>query len=201
MLLQLFSRLKQKVKGLDAPRFQIEEDIELRLLEERHTEELFVLVNGNRHYLREWLPWLDNNRSIEDTEEFLRDSLEQFRVNNGFQCGIWYRGELAGVIGYHRIDWVNRATSIGYWLGAGFQGMGLMTKACRALINYAFDEMRLNRVEIRCAVENRKSRAIPERLGFKEEGVIRQAEWLYDRFVDHVVYGMIQTEWREGRDR
>jgi len=194
MLLELFSRLRQKVKGLEAPRFKIEDDIELRLLEERHAEELFTLMNLNRQYLREWLPWLDNNRSIEDTEEFLRDSLEQFRINNGFQCGIWFQGELAGVIGYHKIDWVNRATSIGYWLGARFQGMGLMTKVCRVLIDYAFNELRLNRVEIRCAVENKKSRAIPERLGFKKEGVIRQAEWLYDRFVDHMVYGMLRSE-------
>ncbi len=195
MLLELFSRIRRKVKGIGIPHFQIEEGPELRLLEEQHEEELFALTNQNRQYLREWLPWLDNNKSLEDTEEFIRDSLEQFRSNNGFQLGIWSQGELAGVIGYHKIDWVNRATSIGYWLGARFQGKGLMTRACRALTSYAFKELKLNRVEIRCAVKNRKSRAIPIRLGFKEEGVIREAEWLYDRFVDHVVYGMLRSEW------
>jgi ribosomal-protein-serine acetyltransferase len=194
----LFSQIIQKFKdgrNLIA-RFEIDNETELRLLKEQHTEELFSLMNQNREYLREWLPWLDANKSPEDTKEFIRDSLEQFTNNNGFQSGIWFKGKLAGVIGYHKIDWANRATSIGYWLGASFQGKGLMTKACRILVDYAFNEFGLNRVEIRCAVENKKSRAIPERLGFKEEGIIRQAEWLYDRFVDHVVYGMLASEWQ-----
>lgn len=177
-------------------RFGIDDETELRLLKERHAEELFVLMNQNRKYLREWLPWLDTNKSLDDTEEFIKGSLEQFANNSGFQSGIWFRGRLVGVIGYHKIDWANRATSIGYWLGASFQGKGLMTKACRVLVDYAFNEFGLNRVEIRCAVENKKSRAIPQRLGFREEGIIRQAEWLYDRFVDHVVYGMLASEWQ-----
>lgn len=198
-LLGFFSNIKKRFKSVGTPHFQIDEDTELYLLEEQHAEALFVLTDQNRQYLREWLPWLDNNMSLEDTEDFVRDSLEQFRNNNGFQMGLWYEGRLAGVIGYHRIDRANRATSIGYWLGASFQGKGLMTRACRALIDYAFNDLRLNRVEIRCAAKNAKSRAIPLRLGFKEEGVIRQSEWLYDHYVDHVVYGMVKNEWQNSR--
>jgi len=89
----------------------------------------------------------------------------------------------------------NRSTSIGYWLGERFQGSGVMTKSCKALIEYAFRELKLNRVEIRCAEKNLRSRAIPERLGFVNEGMIREAEWLYDHFVDHVVYGVLAREW------
>ena len=87
-------------------------------------------------------------------------------------------------------------TSLGYWIGEAYQGRGLVTASCRALITHAFDEARLNRVEIRCAVENRKSRAIPARLGFRQEGLLRDAEWLYDHFVDHVVYATLVKEWR-----
>jgi len=97
------------------------------------------------------------------------------------------------------MDWANRAASVGYWLGEAHQGRGTMTKACSALTSHAFSGMGLHRIEIRCAVENRKSRAIPERLGFRNEGLIRDAEWLYDRFVDHVVYGMLETEWHSAR--
>ncbi len=175
--------------------FRIDGNTELRLLEERHVPELFRLVDQNRAYLREWLPWLDDNTSPADTKKFVRHSLDKFAANNGFQVGIWFRGKLVGVIGYHGVDWVNRSTSIGYWLAAAYQGQGLVTRACQALVDYAFTEWSLNRVEIRCAVGNRKSRAIPGRLGFKEEGIIRQPEWLYDHFVDHVVYGMLASEW------
>jgi ribosomal-protein-serine acetyltransferase len=65
------------------------------------------------------------------------------------------------------------------------------------LVDYAFNELGLNRLEIRCATENTKSRAIPQRLGFKQEGTIRQAEWLYDHYVDLVVYGILASEWSD----
>ncbi len=197
-MIALFSRIIEKFKyGRNLmTRFGIDGEAELRLLKEQHAEELFALMNLNREYLQQWLPWLGTHTSLEDTRDFIRGSLEQFANNNGFHLGIWFRGRLAGVIGYHKIDWINRATSIGYWLGASFQGRGLMTRACRTLVDYAFNGFGLNRVEIRCAVENKKSRAIPERLGFREEGIIRQAEWLYDRFVDHVIYGMLASEWQ-----
>jgi ribosomal-protein-serine acetyltransferase len=106
---------------------------------------------------------------------------------------------LAGVIGYDAIDWENRSTEVGYWLGEGYQGKGLATAACRALVDHAFKELGLNRVSIACATENKKSCAIPERLGFRREGVVRQAEWLYDHFVDHVVYAALASEWQARR--
>ena len=70
-----------------------------------------------------------------------------------------------------------------------------MTRVAEALTEYAFKELALNKVEIRVAVGNKKSRSIPERLGFINEGCIRQAEWLYDHYVDHVVYGILSEEW------
>jgi ribosomal-protein-serine acetyltransferase len=70
-----------------------------------------------------------------------------------------------------------------------------MTEAVRALVAYAFEVWKLNRVEIRAAVANVRSRAIPERLGFKQEGVLRQAERIGDRFEDLVVYSMLAGEW------
>ena len=177
-------------------RFRIDDDTELRLLENRHAEELFALTDQNREHLRRWLPWLDNNRSLEDTRAFIAKSLIQYANNRGFPTGIWFKGALAGVIGYNTIDCSARTASIGYWIGASFQGQGLVTGACRALIDYAFNGLGLNSVEIRCATGNKKSQAIPERLGFTQEGTVRQAEWLYDHFVDHAVYGMLASEWR-----
>lgn len=175
----------------------IDNDIELRLLEERNAEELFNLIDSCRKHLRQWLPFVDGTKSAEDTKQFIESTKKQFASNNGFQAGIWYKGKLVGVIGYHGINWSNKSTSIGYWLGEEYVGNGIMTKACKAFVNYALVDLNLNRVEIRCAENNHKSRAIPERLGFIKEGMIREAEWLYDHYVSHVVYGMLEVEWQE----
>ena len=175
---------------------RIDEETELRIYEERHAREVAELVDQNRAYLRQWLPWIDNSRTIEDSRAFIRSSLQQFAQNEGFQTGIWYKGKLVGGIGYHSIDWIDRKVEIGYWLSESFQGKGLMTKACRTLITYAFTELGLNKVEIHCATENIRSCAIPKRLGFTQEGILRDAEWLYDHYVNTVVYGLLAREWQ-----
>jgi ribosomal-protein-serine acetyltransferase len=173
---------------------RINDDIALELLEERHTNELFAVTDANRDHLRQWLPWLDGTRTPEDTRLFIRVTRKQLLDNNGFQTAIRDRGELVGVIGHHAISWSNRSTSLGYWLAEAAQGRGIMTGAVRTYVRHAFDTLNLNRVEIRCASGNLRSRAIPERLRFEREGTIRQAEWLYDHFVDHVVYGALSSE-------
>jgi ribosomal-protein-serine acetyltransferase len=177
-------------------RLSIDEDTDLRIYEERHAQAIADMVDQNRAHLRQWLPWLDNSRSVEDSKAFIRDALRQFADNQGFQAGIWYQGKLAGGIGYHPINWASRKVEIGYWLGETYQGKGLVTKACRTLVTYAFDVLGLNKVEIRCAIENVRSCAIPKRLGFTQEGILREAEWLYDHYIDLVVYGMLAREWQ-----
>lgn len=175
------------------------DDVELHLLHESQAGELFGLVDGNRAYLREWLPWLDQNTEVEHTRAFIRAARKQRDDRNGFTCGIRWRGALVGVVGLHGIDWANRKTGIGYWVAQSHQGRGLVTRACAALLPYLFEELGLNCVEIGCAPENARSNAIPERLGFTKEGVLRQREWLYDHFVDHVVYSLLASEWRQRR--
>jgi ribosomal-protein-serine acetyltransferase len=170
--------------------------VALELLEERHAEELFAVTDANRAHLRRWLPWLDGTKGPEDTRAFIRVTRKQLLDNNGFQTAIRYRGDLVGVVGHHGISWSNRSTSLGYWLAEAVQGRGIMTEAVRTYVQHAFETLKLNRVEVRCAVENMKSRAIPERLAFQREGTIRQAEWLYDHFVDHVVYATLASEWK-----
>src|SRR5215469_16706003 len=174
---------------------KIDDESELRTYIEEHAEEVFAVVDRNREYLREWLPWVDSTISVENIMEFIRRGLVQQANDDGFQAGIWFHGRLAGDIGYHYIDRLNRKTEIGYWLDASLQGKGLMTRACKVMISHAFHEYRLNRVEIHCASGNTRSRANPERLGFMQEGILREASWLYDHFVDSVVYGMLAREW------
>jgi ribosomal-protein-serine acetyltransferase len=182
-------------RGLPLLQLDIDEETTLLVLSEDDAPELFRLTNRNRTYLREWLPWLDSTRTIEDTLAFIRSEIARYTGNRGFSCGIWYQDRLVGTISFHDIDWNNRKVEIGYWLDAGSQGKGLVTKACIAVITYAFERLHLTKVEIRCATGNQRSRAIPLRLGFTEEGIIRQGEWLYDHFVDLVVYSMLVSQW------
>ena len=177
--------------------YEIDDKIKLKMLDLQDSEQLFELTVGSKDSLREWLPFIDYTKTVDDTKNFIRSTMKQFSENNGIQAGIWYEGNLAGVIGFHKIDWNNKSTSIGYWLGDKFVGNGLMTNAVKAFVDYALIDLGLNRVEIRAAVENKKSRAIPERLGFTHEGTIRQSEWLYDHYVDHEVYGILASDWKK----
>ncbi len=178
---------------------RIDDDLYLRQLSEADAKPLFAVIDANRQYLRQWLPWLDTSRSPDDTLAFIRMALDQFANNDGFAAGIWYRDAVVGTIGFHKVDWLNRSVEIGYWLAADCQGKGIVTRACVAFIDHALFEWHLHRVQIRCAVGNSKSCRIPERLGFVREGMQRHAEFLYDHYADLIVYGMLESEWKEKR--
>ena len=169
---------------------QVDEGLELRLLEPRHAETLFKLVDQNREHLGYWFPWVED-ATVENPRKFIASGLEQLAKDNGFQTGIWVDGELVGVVGLHYISQQFRSTEIGYWLGEGYQGRGIMTKVCRYLCAYLFEELNLNRVEIRCSATNTRSRAIPERLGFRLEGTLRQMGYTEDGWVDFLIYGLL----------
>ncbi len=177
--------------------FELGDRQSLRLLTQSDAPELYEVVASNRAFLSQWLPW-PPIQTLEGTREFIAAGEKQLRANQGFQAAIIDRGRIAGVIGFHRLDWENRSTSIGYWLAEDAQGRGAVTRAVRALLDHAFGAWKLNRVEIRAAVGNLRSRAIAERLGFVEEGVLRDAERIGDRYIDHVVYAMLARDWAGG---
>jgi ribosomal-protein-serine acetyltransferase len=174
----------------------LKDGIHLKLLEERHASEIFEAVERDRAYLREWLPWVDPTTEVGTTLTFIKSTLEQFANNEGLTAGIWCGNEFAGTIGTHKIDWLNRKVEIGYWIASKFQGRGIVTDACRAFTNHAFEELKLNRVEIHCAIGNEKSCGIPKRLGFRLEGVLRDGQLLNGSYVDINVYAMLAREWK-----
>ncbi|MBU5467504.1 GNAT family N-acetyltransferase [Virgibacillus sp. MSJ-26] len=175
--------------------YEVDKDISLRLLSGLDADELFILTDESRNHLREWLPWLDDTQTVNDSRKFIEHSMTLFNNRQGLTVGIFYKGELAGVGGFNEYDWKNRIGYIGYWLGDRYVGKGIMTKVVYALTGYGFRDLKLNRIDIRAATGNLKSRAIPERLGYTFEGQLREAEWLYDRYVDHAIYGMLTREW------
>ena len=177
-------------------RYKLDEHSEIRILEERHAEALFSLIEKNRERNLE-IPQLF---SLDDARERIKCDLALYAEGKGLGVGIWHRGEFAGMVRYHEIDWENRSTEFGYRLGAAFEGKGLVTKVCRVMIAHAFEELKLNRIVITCDTENRKSRSVAERLGFTQEGILRQSEWLKDRFIDQAVYSLLAEEWRDGKE-
>ncbi|MUK88175.1 GNAT family N-acetyltransferase [Ornithinibacillus sp. L9] len=180
--------------------YHVDEEVSLRSLVDQDAVALFHIIDKSRYYLREWLPWVDENKTVANSREFIRHSQQLYEQRLGLNAGIFYKGMLAGIVGFNSFDWRNRIGFVGYWLDMEFQGHGIMTRAVSAITDYGFEQLQLNRMDIRAAYENKKSRAIPERLGYQIEGQIRQAEWLYDHFVDHVVYGMLANDWYTGRN-
>jgi ribosomal-protein-serine acetyltransferase len=171
----------------------------LRLLEESDADELFALIDANREHLEPWMPWVHSEHQPADVLPFIRATRRQIADNDGLQTAIVDPGgRIVGMVGSHGVDWANRKTSIGYWLARDEQGRGTMTAAVRAHVDHAFSTWRLNRVLIQAAVENARSRAIPERLGFREEGTLRQVERVGGRMLDGVVYAMLATDWAAG---
>ncbi|MED5387911.1 MAG: GNAT family N-acetyltransferase [Pseudomonadota bacterium] len=161
-----------------------------------HTPALYALTNANRKYLSRWLPWLDHVRSCDDTSAFITACMEEAALGGAPNFAIFHEDSLCGVAGFHTLHPRHRVGAIGYWLGESFTGKGLATESVRRLLKIGFDELGLNRIEIRCAVGNVKSRAIPERLGFNCEATLRECEWLYSRFVDHAIYALLESEYR-----
>ena len=176
-------------------RFDLPNGCHLRPLEEADAEGLSRLVDANRPYLARWMPWAAAEILVEQRLEFIRSTRQQLADDNGFQAAIVDGETIVGVIGFHRVDWVNRATSIGYWIAEASQGRGIVTEAVRALVTHAFTVWNLNRVEIRVATGNARSAAIPLRLGFAHEGVLRECERHADGFKDLAVYSMLAADW------
>ena len=177
--------------------YRIDDVTELRLIEERHAEEYYALCWRNR----ERFYWLKEDYSLDDAKNFIRrDLAENYARNNGFQAGIWYEGQLVGAVRFNDVNWRHRSTSLGWWIDERSEGHGLMVKAAAVMIAYAFKEMKLHRLEAHCHADNGRSRALAEKLGFSQEGVLREAELKRGRFVDVVVYGLLVGELRRGQE-
>ena len=178
-------------------KIQVDEIISLEFLEEIHAESLLNLVNTNRHYLREWLPWVDQMQTVANFAYYISDTKKRAAEKTDFGYAIIIEKNIVGRIGLHHINHQHRIAEIGYWLADGLQGRGIISKSCKAIIKHAFKELGLNRIEIKCGVGNDKSRAVAEKLQFKQEGILRQAELLNGKFIDLYLYALLKDEWQD----
>jgi ribosomal-protein-serine acetyltransferase len=177
-------------------KIQVDEAISLEFLEETHAASLLNLVNANRTSLSEWLPWVDHMHTVANFAYYISDTQKRAADKTDFGYAIIIEKNMVGRIGLHHINHQNRIAEIGYWLADGMQGRGIMNRCCKAIINHAFTELGMNRIEIKCATGNDKSRAIAEKLQFKQEAILRQAELLHGKFTDLYLYAMLKEEWQ-----
>jgi ribosomal-protein-serine acetyltransferase len=179
---------------------QVNEETQLRLFEERHVGDYFALISRNKEYLHEWIAVEAYEGPVETLGAYVKQRLLHFVEGSGYHLGIWYRDALVGILDY-RLNWRGRNVELGYWLDSAVQGKGIVTQACRTMVQHAFEEHQVHKVVISCATDNPRSRAVAERLGFTQEGILRQADRLHDRYVDMVFYGLLKEEWNAGAEQ
>jgi ribosomal-protein-serine acetyltransferase len=167
-------------------------DALLRRLTMDDAEEIFARVAANRDRLETWMPWASLTTSVDDQRAWLASVLADEENFEGI--GLFVDGRYVGGIGL-TLGSFRIWAEIGYWIDAGHEGKGLITRACAALIDLAFHELGVHRVMIRAGVGNARSRAIPERLGFTLEGVHRDEGKGVHGFHDLAVYGLLEDEW------
>ncbi len=155
---------------------------------------IFDTVVRDKKYLKTWLPFVEYTQQLEDTKLFIQSVSDDDNSRKKAIYSIWVNEEFAGLIGFNDIDWANKKTELGYWLAEKMQGKGIITLCAQKLIRYAFQKLKLNRIQIKVAVGNEKSAAIPKRLGFYFEGIERNGELIENKFHDLEIYSLIRND-------
>jgi ribosomal-protein-serine acetyltransferase len=172
----------------------INQNTVLKQIELSDTADIFNTIISQKEYLGEWLPFVEFTHELKDTEVFVRSVVDAPEDKREFVFVIHFDGEFAGLAGFKSTDRDNKKTEIGYWLSEGFQKKGIMTESVRCLIKLAFEELDINRIQIKCAVGNTPSSNIPKKLGFKFEGIEREGELFPDgSFKDLEIYSLLKT--------
>jgi ribosomal-protein-serine acetyltransferase len=180
---------------------RVDDHLALRLLTAQDAPRLAELVRENVARLEPWLPFAHAAYDEDAARTFIQASARQWAEGRGFQTGMLLDGRLVGMVGIHDVVWSERRFSIGYWVGQEAEGIGLVTRAVSAILDWAFGETAMERAEILAGVDNRRSRAVAERLGFRPEGTLRRARRGGYGFLDMAVYGLLREEWPRSEAR
>ncbi len=176
---------------------KIDEHLELRGADPAFAEALYRTLQTQRAYLQPWLPWLEQARSVTHVRRLLHDFAAFNEGGQRLTTFISLEGKLVGSIGLIRIYRHHRRAEIGYWLQQEYQGRGIITRSCRALIKHSFLKLQLNRLEMHVPTQNVRSLNVPTRLGFRHEGTLRQYALLNNVFQDMEAFALLRKEWKE----
>ncbi|OOF09742.1 ribosomal-protein-L7/L12-serine acetyltransferase [Salinivibrio sp. PR5] len=174
----------------------VNRDLKLELINTRFAPIYLDIVTRDQEYLSQWLVWPPHAHDEAFFLSFIKKSLHDYAEGKSLVCGIIYQGQLVGSVSYNTINQSLKKVEIGYWLSSLHQGKGIVSQAVAKLIELAFTQFGMEKVQISAATENTPSRKVCERLGFTLEGVIRRAENLNGRIVDHAIYGLDRATWK-----
>lgn len=174
----------------------VNELITLRQLQPADAPALYSQLDASRKMLRRYLPWVDYNTNEEHSLRFIQLMQRKAEEKDAIALGMWYQQQLCGVIDLHGWDHLLQKAEIGYWITEKFQGKGIVIACAKALISYAFEKLRLHKIEIRFALQNERSGQIPIKLGFAKEGILRHSAKLHGQYADMVVMGVLKEDWK-----
>ncbi|GAA4513154.1 GNAT family protein [Sphingobacterium thermophilum] len=174
---------------------KINDDIELCQLQREDAQDIYSTIDGERAFLGRWLPFVSFTQDIVDTQAYVDSIVNAPESSYEYVFTIRENGKFVGMIGLVRSDYNNKKTEIGYWMSEKSQHKGIMSRSVKALCRFAFEELHMNRIMIKCAVGNTASSNIPKRLGFTFEGIERQGELFPDgHFEDLEIYSLLKSE-------
>jgi RimJ/RimL family protein N-acetyltransferase len=187
---------------IDIPAEWVGSRIVLRRYREGDARLLFDAVLESQAQIRQWLPWADAYRTIDDAVEFVRRQSGHWALSGHVGMAIFSRadGRYLGGTGFTVRSLAAPAFEIGYWLRQSAEGHGYMSEAVRIVTIYLFESLGAQRVCIRCDARNIRSKAVAERLGFTFEGRTRHDEIGTDGALrDSLTYALIPDEFARVR--
>ncbi len=173
--------------------YQFDTKIHTRLMQPADAETFYRLIDENRAYIGRWIPWAEGE-TLEARVQTIELTLN-YPASGFCDVGIWCDETLAGVVGLHGLNPIIRSATFHYYLAEAYQGKGLITRTCRAMVDELFGSGDFNRLEINVVTANTRSMAIPARLGFQREGVFRQVYALHGMAYDLAKFAMLYEEW------
>lgn len=174
----------------------VSDTIKLKQLQPEDAPLLYQQMDNSRRSLRRFLPWVDYNTNEGHSLQFIEMMLRKAEDQEALAMGMWFENQLCGVIDLHGWDHLLQKIEVGYWIAETFQGKGIVMASCKALVSFAFAELKLNKVEIRFVLQNERSAKIPIKLGFTREGILRHSAKLHGQYVDMVVMGVLRQDWK-----
>ncbi|MET9321659.1 GNAT family protein [Streptomyces sp. NPDC003038] len=171
------------------------DDAQLFPLEIWHAEEFLAHMDRGREYIGEHIVLADVAADLDSARAFLANYAQRTAADGGRLYGIRTGGTLVGGVLFRTFDATTGTCEVGCWLEPAAVGRGLVTKACRILVDWAFGERGMHRVEWRASTANTKSLAVAERLGMTREGVLRQNYLHRGTRRDTEIWSVLAPEW------